>query len=257
VLIAHLSDPHLGAAGPDGPDAALRRAFDRVLALAPRPDLVVLSGDLTDHGRGAEYEALRVILDAVPLPVFLAAGNHDDRDALLDVFGGSDHLAGTGGTHYVVEHSAATLVVLDSLVAGEPGGRLGAAQLSWLDGVLGGRPGVPAVVAVHHPPVALGMPFLDAIGLADGDDLAAVIRAHPNVVRVLSGHVHRSVSTAFAGTLLTTASSTFRQTALVTDTDRPPGYVIEPSSFLLHLLTGTACVTHTVPLPHHGGDADS
>jgi len=250
VLVAHLSDPHLvTVAESPRPGAALRRAFDRMLALDPRPDQVVLTGDLADHGQPAEYEALRVILDAVPLPVLLATGNHDDRAALLAVFAGTDHLAGTDTTHYVVESAESTLAVLDSLVPGEPGGRLGPGQLSWLDGALDRRPGVPAFVVVHHPPVDLGMPFLDSIRLADGDALAAVVAAHPNVVRVLSGHVHRQVTTAFAGTVLTTASSTFLQTALLTSSGRPPGYVAEPPSFLLHLLTGTTCVTHTVLLP--------
>lgn len=261
MILAHLSDPHLGAAAEPGggpePAVALRRALDRVVALDPRPDLVLLTGDLTDHGRLAEYESLHEIVAAVPLPVYLMAGNHDDCGALLGVFAGTAHLAGTDVTRYAVETPQVTLVVLDSLVPGSAGGRLGADQLSWLDEVLGRRPGVPAVVAVHHPPVALGMPFLDAIGLADGDALAAVVRAHPNVVRVLSGHVHRPVTTAFAGTVLTTASSTFRQTALVTGSDRPPGYDTGPTSFLLHLLTGASCVTHLVPLAQDGAVTDA
>jgi 3',5'-cyclic-AMP phosphodiesterase len=43
---------------------------------------------------------------------------------------------------------------------------------------------------VHHPPIAVGIPFLDRMGLADGDELAGVLSGHRNVARVLAGHVH-------------------------------------------------------------------
>jgi len=247
MLIAHLSDPHI-TTGPLGgqPAAGLQLALARLMALRPLPDCVVITGDLTDHGRPDEYVALREIIGDFPLPLHLVTGNHDNRETMLDAFGGGPMLGESIEAHYAVEYPEATIVALDSLIPGSPAGRLGAAQLTWLDEVLDRRPDVPALLGLHHPPVPVGIPFLDGMRLLDGDALNAVVDAHPNVVRVMAGHVHRTISTG----LLTVAPSTYRQTGLLFDSDDPPGYLAEPTGFLLHLLTGSTCVTHSVAVSH-------
>ena len=90
TFIAQLSDSHI-TTGPlgGGPAAGLQLALARVLALDPRPDCVVVTGDLTDHGRPDEYAALREIIGDFPLPLHLTTGNHDDRDAMVAAFTGA------------------------------------------------------------------------------------------------------------------------------------------------------------------------
>lgn len=255
MLIAQLSDPHV-TTGPlaTEPVAGLHRALGRVLALRPRPDCVVITGDLVAQGRPDEYAALREVIGRFPLPVHLAAGNHDDRESLLDAFGGTPWLGGGFSAYYHVDHPDATVVVLDSLAPGtDGGGRLGEEQLGWLDGVLAGRSEAPAVVCLHHPPAAVGIPLADAIGLADGEALAEVIGRHPHVVRVVAGHLHRPVTMGFAGTVLTVAPSTWKQSTLTMSAEDQLGWVDEPTGFLLHLLDQGGCVTHLVQVSHAAG----
>jgi len=250
MRIAHLSDPHL-ARGPLAaqPAANLADAIGRVLAVEPRPDCIVITGDLADTGHPEEYAALHAILRRCPVPVHLMPGNHDDPDALIARFGDTPFLGDGLSTKYAVEYPEATIIVADSWMP-DPAGELGPDQLSWIDRTLAARPQVPAFVCLHHPPLALGLPFLDGIMLTDAAEFAAVIRRHPHVVRVLAGHVHRNVSALFAGTLLAVAPSTFRQSALRMHDAEPPGYLPEPTSFLLHLVDGADCVTHSVAISH-------
>ncbi len=242
-FIAQLSDPHL-TTGPlgGGPAAGLQLALARVMALDPRPDCVVITGDLTDRGLEDEYAALQDVIGEFPLPLHLTTGNHDDRDAMIKAFGGE--------SFYVVDYPGFSVVALDSLIPGSPAGRVGTDQLEWLDRVLGARAGIPVMLGLHHPPLPVGIPFLDGMRLLDGEELGEVVAAHGNVARIMAGHVHRPITAGFAGTIVTVAPSTWRQSGLLLNSDAPPGYVAEPTGFLLHLLDGPDCVTHTVQVSH-------
>lgn len=244
MLLAHLSDPHL-TTGPLGaePSAALAVAIDRAVAM--KPDLLVITGDLVEAGTRQEYQVLRDVLQRSPLPVHLTTGNHDRRSPFREVFPDRE-------LRHVVEGEDARLVVLDSLV--EPGGsdhvrgagRLGPDQLSWLDEVLAQRPAVPTLLALHHPPIRVGIAFLDAMNLLDGDELETLLQRHPQVRGVLAGHVHRRVAGVLAKAVVSLVGSTFRQTVLELEAPGPPGYVAEPRTFLLHSLTPDHYVVHTV-----------
>jgi 3',5'-cyclic AMP phosphodiesterase CpdA len=193
-VVAHVSDTHFGN---DVQDPAARAAavMGHVLAMNPRPDFLVVTGDVADHGLATEYAEARAWLDRWPGPVAVCPGNHDVRSAYVDGLG----LDARG----VVEHAGYRFVVLDSLidaVAGErvDEGRLGEDQLTWLERQLGVSDD-PAFVCLHHPPTTIGLELMDPIRLMDGDALAAVIDHHPHVVATLVGHAHTMSATTFAG----------------------------------------------------------
>ncbi len=101
MLIAHLSDPHVR---PDGvlyqgvvdSNAQFAAAIAHVNALDPRPDLVLLSGDLVDHGHADEYAMLARLLAPLDVPVLAIPGNHDEREAFRQAFAGQSWLPAYG-----------------------------------------------------------------------------------------------------------------------------------------------------------------
>lgn len=56
-------------------NAQLAEAVAHINSLVPRPDVVIASGDLTDHGREDEYQVLRDILAQLTVGVFVIPGN--------------------------------------------------------------------------------------------------------------------------------------------------------------------------------------
>jgi 3',5'-cyclic AMP phosphodiesterase CpdA len=251
MLIAHLSDPHVRA-GAAGAETAigLHRALGRMLTLDRRPDCVVITGDLVENGRPEQYDVLVDVLGEFPVPVHVTAGNHDDPDLLERRFAGTPQLGGGDRRFYAVDYDDAVVIALHSPEPQGPAGRLGTEQLAWLDATLARRPQTPAFVCLHHPPARVGIPFLDGMGLRDADALREVLTAHPQVTRVLAGHIHRTVTATFAGTIVSVAPSSYRQSTLTMRPDGLMGYLHEPAGFLVHLLDGAGCVTHLVPSTH-------
>jgi 3',5'-cyclic AMP phosphodiesterase CpdA len=249
-LVVQISDFHIVEIGRllvDAVDTAafLRAAVDHLNALEPAPDVVLATGDLANDGRGAQYEHLRQLLAPLRAPLRLVPGNHDERAALRAVFPDHEELGTDGYVQYVVD-GPARVVVLDSSRFPEPGGRLDAGQLEWLDGALGRAPTTPTIVAVHHPPFATGIGHMDAMGLhpADADALAAIIARHPQVERIQCGHLHRSITTRWHGTIAATAPGVAHAVAL--DLVGGPGaWNREPPACTLHWWTpATGLVSH-------------
>lgn len=250
MLLCQISDPHIveeGALAYGKVDTPrhLERCVRKILALPRRPDAVIATGDLVDTGTAAEYGLLREILSPLDMPLYLAVGNHDDRQALRAAFPKHAYLSGEDGfVQYAVEDFDVRLVVLDTLIPRKPGGMLCEKRLRWLDRRLS-ESRRPTVVAQHHPPFPTGLTFMDRMSLADPAAEAAVISRHPQVERVIAGHHHRNAQARFAGTVASICPSTAHQLLL----DLVPGadirFTLEPSAFQLHLWDGAQLVTHT------------
>jgi 3',5'-cyclic AMP phosphodiesterase CpdA len=247
-LLAQLSDPHLGADWLDrDPVPALAAAVEAVEALRPEPDAVLVSGDLAEHGAEAEYAQARELLGRLRGPVYVLAGNHDDRAGVRKHFG----LAGAGGEpiRYSVDLGPLRLVVLDTTRPGEDPGALDAERLDWLDAELTAAPAQPTLLAMHHPPLATGVPAWDAVGLpaADRGALGAVLERHPQVRLVAAGHAHRAIAGGLAGRPVLAVPSVYVQARLNIGSGRIE-LVDEPPAFALHALMDGDLISHLQPV---------
>jgi 3',5'-cyclic AMP phosphodiesterase CpdA len=247
-LVVQISDFHVGADWADAdPVAELAAAVAAVRALVPEPDAVIASGDLADHAATAEYERVAELLAPLGAPVHVLPGNHDDRAALRRGFG----LAGAGAepVHYAVDLGPLRLVMLDSMIPGQDAGALDDDQLAWLDDVLSAAPAQPTLLAMHHPPLLTGVPAWDAIGLAGTSRraLGAVVERHPQVRRIVAGHVHRTITGALAGRSVLTVPSTYVQGRLDFGAHEL-ALAREPAGFAVHAVLDGEVTSHIQPI---------
>lgn len=253
MLLAQISDLHIkrpGALAYRRVDtgAYLARCVAALNALDPRPEAVIITGDLVDQGDPEQYEHLKALLAPLEIPYFMLVGNHDERAALRAAFPDRAELASGGEfVQYAVDVGALRIIALDSLVPGESAGNLCDARLAWLAAQLDAAQGRPAVVALHHPPFACGIGHMDELRLDPiaAAKLAALIARYPNVERVICGHVHRSMFVRFGGTIACAVPSPAHQVALDLREDAPSAFVMEPPAYALHRYDpATGIITH-------------
>ncbi|MFD7443790.1 metallophosphoesterase [Streptomyces sp. NPDC059909] len=206
MLLAHVSDLHL-----DGAERAADRAARTMACLRSmtrRPDAVLVTGDIADHGAPAEYAEAVELFASLDVPVLPCPGNHDDRAAYRKVLLGEDAapkaLSATGSGAYApinrLHHMGRyALLLCDSTIPGEDEGLLDDETLEWLARTLDELGDTPALPAFHHPPATLHHGYADSVGLTNADRLAEVLDGRRNVPAVLTGHAHTAAATTWAG----------------------------------------------------------
>lgn len=258
MLIAQISDPHVTAeeVRADGrPSTAelMRRAVAHLLALPAPPDVVLVTGDCTDHGSAGEFARFRDLLRPLTMPVYTIPGNHDDRERMRAEFGPQGSRPMDEFVQYVVENRPVRLIALDTVVPGHDEGLLCEARLSWLDERLAEAPDRPTLVFMHHPPFATGLDVLDRLGLAGVEEFGAIIARHPQVERIVAGHIHCGLQRRFHGTLAMTCTSTALQIRIDhARADRLSSAMEQPSCLLHAWAPATGLLSYVSPVGDHG-----
>jgi Icc protein len=264
MLLAQITDLHVMPKGQlaygrvDTADL-LRRAVAHLNRLDPRPDAVVITGDLADKGGPAAYQHLREILAELELRYFVIPGNHDRLAEFRSAFADQTYLPAQGEfIQYVIDDFPLRIVAAHSVVPGRTSGMLCDESLAWLDRMLSAKPRMPTVVIMHHPPFATGLQHFDIVGMADVTALEQVISRHPQVERLLCGHVHRAIQIRFGGTIASACPSTAHQVAIDLRPDGIDSFTLEPPGFQLHRWNGSRLFSYTVsvgefdgPFPFH------
>lgn len=226
-LVAQITDCHLLADGGarlhgQNPDRTLARVLEEVKACSP--EVVVASGDLTEDAAPAAYRRLKGLFQTLECPVACLPGNHDDARLMRK------HLLANG------IHMPASLAVgkwrlflLDDTVPGRPEGRLGESRLAELEWRLHEHRGQRKLIFTHHQPVATGSPWIDGMGLTDGEQLLDRLSEDGDVASVAFGHIHHTFSAKRDGIrLYGTPSTSFQarpaNASFELDTENGPGF---------------------------------
>ena len=262
LLIAQISDLHIKppgqlAYGRVDTAKALERCVATLNAFKPAPDFVVISGDLADTPTAEEYEALERLIAPLSLPFAGIPGNHDSRDMMRAAFPQNAYVFPSGPLDQKVEIDALDLFLLDSSVPCKPHGELDAPTLRWLDATLASSANRPALLFLHHPPFVTGIGHMDRQNLHNAGELASIVRRHPRVQLIATGHVHRAALTMFAGTPCTICPAPNHAVDLDLAELREPSFNVEQPAFPLHTwFPGEGfgnLVPHQVPIGEFDG----
>jgi len=226
VRLLQLTDSHLFAS-PHGRLRGVETLFSlqRVLAHATarklNVDAVLCTGDIVNDEPDG-YAHFARVLTAFGKPVYCVPGNHDDPARLRGALAAPPFQV---GGH--VDLGAWRIILVDSCVPGQAGGRISAAQLQALEAALADRRGF-AMVCVHHHPVEMASRWLDKVGIENADAFFEVLDAHAHVRAITWGHVHQSFDGRRRGVRLLATPSTCAQFLPLSDEfaidARPPGY---------------------------------
>jgi 3',5'-cyclic-AMP phosphodiesterase len=260
MLVAQITDLHLGF-DPGNPDEYNRKRLDATLrvltGMNPRPDLLLVTGDIADNGDDRfSYDRFREAIAGLPFPVCPAMGNHDNREIFREVF--PDTPAVDGYIQYAVEDFPVRILVLDTLEIGRHGGGFDEVRARWLEARLAETPEQPTLIVLHHPPIFTGLSWMTENPEAHWvRKLRPIVEANPNIVAMVCGHLHRPIVTRWAGTALAVCPSTAPQVALdlqKMDPEHPderPMIVADRPFFALHYWNGDGLITHFETVEEH------
>ncbi|MFN3926571.1 MAG: phosphodiesterase [Pseudanabaenaceae cyanobacterium] len=211
TLIAQLTDIHLMAEPTQtlrgmNTQTSLTAVLTAIAALAPKPDLLLLTGDLANDGDISAYQRLQTAVSSLAIPAYVLPGNHD-LPAVL-----AEHLPNQF-IHYIsrLEINGWQILCLDSTVPDQIGGRLSADTLHWLKDTLTQPPHPPTLIAFHHPALPLGSKWLDEMSLENWQEFWQVCAPFPQVKLVVNGHAHQEYDGLYQGVRCLVTPSTCMQ----------------------------------------------
>lgn len=190
--IVHLSDLHFGKVD-QALLAPLRKLIDQL-----EPHVVVVSGDLSQRARSAEFQAARGYLDSLPGPQIVVPGNHDVP--LYNVFSRfltplvkyQRYVTDDLSPEYV-DDEIAVLGINTARSLTFKDGRVSHEQIATLRARMAALPeGLTRVIVTHHP---FDLPEnFDKDDLVDRAPQALQMFSECGVDLLLAGHLHASVS---------------------------------------------------------------
>ncbi len=246
MQIVHLSDFHLPNDPAEflygiNPYLHLHSTVSVLQTLQPQPDLIVTGGDMFNDGAGADYSVLQDAFAALKQPVHLVMGNHDHLDTYKRTAQPPPSPGFPG--YYSFDLDGYHIVLLHSAETGEVFGLLDEAQLQWLDADLAHCQPRPILIFMHHPPLKIGIPWIDDLNLRNMDEFWVVAARYASrLCGVFVGHLHMQVACIHRGVLVASCPATSMQLSSKTDAARGERSSEQPGFNLLTLDDGQVCI---------------
>ena len=187
-VLLQISDTHFGTEQPQVVEALV------ALAAQQRPDVVVLSGDITQRARPAQFRAAKAFVDRLGAPVLAIPGNHDI--ALLDLWARltrpyARYAAAFGADCEPVHETQDLLVIGVNTTRAwrHKNGEVSTAQIDRVAQLLAAATPRQLRVVVVHQPVAVTREQ-DVTNLLRGHSVATQVWSAAGADLVMGGHIH-------------------------------------------------------------------
>lgn len=249
MKLLQITDTHVGRAGFENygidPRARLEACVADINAHHADAALCLVTGDLVNDGSAEEYANLEPVLRALKMPFRVMPGNHDDRGNLRRFFPETPVDAG-GFCQGSIDVPGGRLLMLDTLRLNKASGELCEQRLAWLAAALAAANDA-VYIAMHHPPIAVGVEYMDAIGLVNSDDFWKIVEPHRSRIKlIVFGHLHRPVSGEYRGIAFAGCPSTVHQVALELGPQKEfhLNFNQEPPCYAILEVTDEGCIVH-------------
>ena len=248
-----MSDIHLTNNGEKiiglDPVRKLERALDHALNAHGDATQIVFTGDLTHNGTQEEYSNLKAVTDGIAIPITYMMGNHDRREVFSKTFP-FVVLDANGFLQSTTIYDNHNLIFLDTLHISNlekdrSKGFLCSKRLHWLETELKASSKKKVIVFMHHPAFKVGFNAMDRIRLKNEDDFFSSLKKYKNVIHIISGHIHRTISGNVRGYGFSVFKSTCHQMPMMLSSDNVKLSADEPSAYGIVLLTKSGVIVHT------------
>ena len=239
TLLVQITDTHILSPGKllyDSMDTAahLRETIGQINLMRPRPDMVLITGDLVEDSDEARYRHFIDLIKPLEMPAYVIPGNHDNPQMMLEVFADTPYFPASEDTfQYEIKDLPFRILALNSHCDGSELPEFEVKRLSWLDKQLS-RSGDPVLIAIHHPPMTTGIEFIDMGGSEWFQGLKSVLAAHPQVKLVICGHCHTDISGRIGQVPVYMAPATAYQLIAARGVDIAPSAINAAAPPVLH-----------------------
>lgn len=243
MLIVQISDFHIEKNGNKTLGIApmaenLNLCIKHINQLNPLPDLVLVTGDISNSGNIEAIKYAKGLLDQLNFPYFVVPGNHDLRKDLIQVFGMKSCPVQQGYViNYRIDEFEIKFIALDTCYMGKSGGKLSETSCLWLERQLQELSQHPVIIFMHHPPLNLGVAETDIDGFEGKDKFAEIINKFSNIEAILCGHIHLSSHTRWNNTVVSTAPSIGMRLVFDFNLENESQFNIETPGYQVHYWT--------------------
>ena len=247
------SDIHLTGRGKKiiglDPGEKLSSALSHALCNNHDADHIIFTGDLSHDGDLSSYLYLKELLLGIEIPITFMMGNHDHRKTFASVFS-SSKADKNGFFQSSISYSPYQLLFLDTLQSANEANRKGEGylcekRLIWLEQQLVLALKKKVILFMHHPPINVGFGAMDKIKLANNNEFFSLLDKYQNVVHIIAGHIHRTISGNSRGYSFSIFKSTCHQMPMMLDSDNVKLSAAEPPAYGVLLLNEEGFIVHT------------